>query len=263
MTEIDPKYVTSTRPVNRRTAAKQSMQAQAVNPIVRERLALAQARNQFGAPLAEQLRPSDFAAHRKSLSSLSILGAVCSAASAGTLLLAGIQLSLPLAIVGGVALSPSLLMIFYGRRKAVARFQAPAIFDEASVQAFDTMMHEIASEVPQEIADQLSAIKQQLIRLARLSETLLVDENFTMDDRMYLTESVRRYLPDSLQSYLAIPQNQRSTQILEQGQTAVSLLLSQISLVQAELAKIEVKLTKSAANELVKQQRFLESKAKR
>ena len=74
---------------------------------------------------------------------------------------------------------------------------------------------------------------------------------------------LRRYLPDSLHAYLMVPKDQRSAQVLERGETAVSLLLGQLKLLGAELDKREKKLTKSKAENLLKQQRFLESKSSR
>jgi hypothetical protein len=263
MAPLDPKYVASTRSINRRTATKQALRAQPVNPVVQERLAAIKARNRFGAPLVEQLRQTGPAKSRIVVSPWSVLGSILAAASTIALLLAWIQHSLPLGIAGVLGLPVGIVLALYGLRASSDPVQAVTLFDESSLQAFDRMLDQLAPEVPGEVATRLTEIKQQLTRIARLANTSTVDENFTMEDRMYLTESVRRYLPDSLQSYLMVPQNQRSTQILEDGQTAVSMLLSQLNLLHVELAKQEMKLTRSSAEKLVKQQRFLESKAKR
>ena len=266
MTQLDPKFVVSSRPINRRTAGKQPKQSQPISPLVQDRLATIKARNRFGPSLTEQLSFSDVTAKRKPLGIWSVLVSVLTTVSFVSLLLAWIQSSKPFAVAGLLGLASGLAIIFYRRSANGDSLQmvAPAavFFDDNCLQAFDRVLDQLAPEVPDEVAIQLSEIKQQIIRIARLAPTAVVDENFTMDDRMYLTESVRRYLPDSLQSYLMVPQNQRSTQILDQGQTAVSLLLSQINLLRVELNKQEVKLTRSAAGELLKQQRFLESKAK-
>lgn len=263
MTQRDPKYVSSTRPINRRTATKQSLQQQPVNPMVRDRVAAIKARSRFGAPLAEQLHGSVSAKKRKSLSSWLILGSISSTASTVALFLAWLQTSWPLAVAAVFGLPAGLAMILYGHRADGEAPHVEVLFDESSLQAFDRVLDELATEVPEELAVQLTEIKQQLMRIARLAATSSIDENFTMEDRMYLTESVRRYLPDSLQSYLMVPRSQRSTQILEQGQTPLSMVLGQLKLLQFELAKQEVKLTRSTAEGLLKQQRFLESKAKR
>lgn len=265
MTQLDPKYVSSPHAVNRRTAMKQALQPQPVNPLVLERLEAAKARNKFGAPIAEQLRLGG-AARRMPPSPLMVLGGALAAASAIALLLAWIQLAWPWALGGVLGLAAGGFLILRGQRASSA-IQTDAVttvvlFDEASLRAFDRALDELATEVPDDVAGQLTAIKQLIVRVAKQAGTAGIDENFTMEDRMYLTECVRRYLPDSLQSYLKVPQNQRSAPVLEQGQTAVSLLTSQLDLLKNDLEKKEVKLTRSVAEHLVKQQRFLATKAR-
>jgi hypothetical protein len=260
----DPKYVASTRPINSRTAGKQSLRAPVANPIAQERLAAIKIRNRFGAPLSEQLRlprPT-----RQAMSPWLVVGSVLVAVSAIGLILAWSQSSLSFA-GRAVGLIAGLGMIMIGRRASVDRApMVPAmqpLFDEETLHAFDRVVEQLAPEAPEVIAAQLLELKQQILRIARLAATSSVDEHFTMDDRMYLTESVRRYLPDSLQSYLLVPADHRAAPIPGQEQSAVSMLNGQLNLLQAELAKREEKLMRGAAEDLLKQQRFLESKVKR
>jgi len=117
----------------------------------------------------------------------------------------------------------------------------------------------MAPEVPEPIAVQLTSLKKLIVRIARHANTAVVDENFTMDDRLYLTECVRRYLPDTLQSYLAVPREQRDAAMLE-GQSAAQLLSGQLDLLRAELEKRETGMGRSAAELLLRQQRFLQAK---
>lgn len=266
MNQLDPKFVASARPINRRTAARELRQAEPVNPVVQERLAALKMRNRFGAPLAEQLRMASASPRPYPLSAWLVLGGVTFAVSAVGLFLAWIQSSWLLAVAGLAGVSLALAGIVVGRRMTVAHCESyvlPALFDDAAVNAFDMALDKLAPEVPEEIAIELTGLKQQLKRIAQLGTRSFIDEVFTMEDRMYLTESVRRYLPDTLQSYLVVPQDQRATQLLEQGQTADLLLLGQLKLLRVELTKLEMKLTKSSAEGLMKQQRFLESKVKR
>lgn len=266
MSQLDPKYVASTRPINRRTAARQLRQAGPVSPVVQERLAALKMRSRFGAPLAEQLRIANDSAKPSPLSTLLVLGGVVFAISVVGLFLAWIQSSWLWGMAGLAGGAVSVAMIVLGRRTASVPMQSHVtvpLFDDSALSAFDSVLEKLAPDVPEEIAVELSELKQQIKRIAQLASKSFVDEVFTMDDRMYLAESVRRYLPDTLQSYLVVPRDQRSTQILEQGQTADLLLLDQLKLLRVELAKREVKLTKSSAEALLKQQRFLESKSSR
>lgn len=264
MPQPDPYYVSSSRPVNRRTTARQAPRIESVHPVVHERLAAKWARSKLGQPLAEQLRLSRPPSAPRRLSPWFIVGAVMTTASAVALLLAWIQHSWLLAVAGLPALAGGMGLMAWmarpGRAASPGDAQAAALFDHASVAAFDRALDTLAPEVPEAVATQLIAIKQQLARIAQQAASTSTDEHFTLDDRLYLTELVRRYLPDSLQSYLRVPGAQRTAQVLEQGETAVSLLLDQLKLLQDELDKREVGLAISQAGELVRQQRFLESK---
>lgn len=270
MTLPDSKYVSAARPVNRRTA-KPDARAERVNPVVQERLAAKWANQQmkgrFGVPLAEQLQVSAKPAQTPAMHPLFITGGVVGAVSAVSLLLAAIEQSLPLAGVGTLALVSGAGLMLFARRPAAAHDHAPpfatALFDDASLLTFDRALESMAAEAPEAVIAALAGLKQQLVRTAQLAANTPVGEHFTMDDRLYVMELVRRYLPDSIHAYLLVSKGQRATQALAQGETAVSLLLGQIQLLCLELTKREQKLTKSSAENLLKQQRFLESKSSR
>ncbi len=270
MPPSDPKYVSSSRPVNRRTA-KPDDRTERINPVVQERLAAKwasqQLKGRFGAPLVEQLHLLARPAQTPAMIPLFITGGVVSAVSAVSLLLAAIQHSLLLAGAGTLALVGGAGLMFFSRRsRALHEPESPvatALFDDTSLLAFDRALESMAAEAPDAVVTALTAIKQQLARIAQQAANAPVGEHFTMDDRLYLTELMRRYLPDSLHAYLMVPKEQRSTQVLEQGETALSLLLDQLQLLGTELDKREQKLTKSRAEHLLRQQRFLESKSSR
>ncbi len=270
MTTPDSKYVSAARPVNRRTAQPDA-RPERVHPAVQERLAAKwanqQAKGRFGAPLAPQLHLPTQPAQTLAMSPWFIAGGVVSAVSAVCLLLAAIQQSLPLAGVGTLALVCGAGVMFFTRRSGAVCEEAPpgatALFDETSLLAFDRALASMATEAPEAVVTALAGLKQQLVRTAQLAASAPIGEHFTMDDKLYVIELVRRYVPDSIHAYLLVPKNQRSTQTLENGETAVSLLLMQIQLLCLELAKREQKLTKSSADNLLRQQRFLESKSSR
>jgi hypothetical protein len=263
MTQPDPKYVASSRPVNRRTAGRQPLPPQPVNPVVQERLAAAKARSRLGPPLAEQVRLAGAAAARVPLHPLAAVGGIVATASTVGLFVAWLQASALFAAAGGAGLLAGLALGWRSRRPppAVAFPPSAPLFDDACLQALDRALELLAPEVPDAIAAQLTGLKQLIVRIARQGSAA-VDENFTMDDRLYMNECVRRYLPDTLQSYLAVPREQRSVPMLE-GQSAVQLLESQLGLLHTELEKREARMARSAAEQMLKQQRFLKSKAGR
>ena len=263
MTPQDPKFVTSSRPVNQRTAARQLIREQPLKPIVRARLEGAKARSRFGVPLAEQIGSSASTSKRVALSALTILGSIISAVSIICLLLAWIQLSWLFATARLLGLLAGLGLVVREHHSGVSANLAVSVepfFDSSSLQNFDRMLDKLAAEVPENIALQLGEVKQVIVRISRHASAVAADENFTMDDRMYVIESVRRYLPDSLQSYLLIPSQQRTIVAVDGQHTAATLLGHQLSLIQVELQKRESRITKSMAENLLRQQRFLESK---
>lgn len=261
-------YVTASRPVNRRTHSATAPAAPApLAPSVQERLSATQARCRFGAPLAQQLGGVEATlAQSNALSGWTVAGVVVLAVSAVALLLAGIQRSGLGAAAGALGGCIGLALLVWRRRvrhPASNDHAVPALalFDTASLQAFDRLLHQMAPELPDALVLELSSIKQQLVRLARLAASVGVNEYFTSEYQFYLGECVRRYVPDSLQSYLQVPRGQRSVALADGGDTAVSLLSSQLGLLRFELDKIELQLTQSSAEALRQQQRFLQSKA--
>lgn len=267
MTQPDPKYVASDRPVNRRTAARQLLRPEPVNPVVQQRLAAANARNRLGSSLAEQIHLAKSPRLRARLHPASAVGALGAAAGAMAVFLAWLQSSVFLGAGGVAALVAGVALIGFGQRAAASALPVETsdatLFDDACLAALDRALDLLAPEVPDEEVGQLKEIKQLIVRIARQAGSAGVDENFTMEDRMYVTECVRRYLPDTLQSYLKVPQDQRSAAVLEGGQSAQSLLRSQLGLLRTELEKREAKMAKSAGEHLLRQQRFLQSKKSR
>jgi hypothetical protein len=263
MTEPDPRpdarYATSSRPVNSRTASRQLLQASPVNPVVLERLEAAKARTRLGPALAEQIRSQAQPLTHTRVSPLAVAGGMLATACAVAVFVAWLQNSLWLAIAGVLGLLCGLAVAWRGMQSpAAAPVPVAALFDASYLETLDEALAKVALEVPDSVAADLTALKQLIVRIARHGAA--TDENFTLDDRMYLTECVRRYLPDTLQSYLAVAAGQRDMPLVE-GHTATQLLSSQLALLHAQLQKREAALGRSAAETLLRQQRFLQSKA--
>lgn len=270
MAPPDSDYVRSSRPVNLRTSSRPGVKAAkpAVIPAaVHGRLAAQRAQTRLGRPLAEQLRASTQTSSPTRLGAWHIVGGVMATAAGVALLLAWIQSSWPLAAAAGGALVMAGGLVLYGRRAAAQTGPAPepaaTLFDEASLLAFDRLLAQRGARLPEAVQDRLVALKQHLARIASIAQqaaSATAGEHFTLDDRLYLAELVRRYLPDSLQAYFLVPQTQRATLRLEQDQTAEALLLGQIELFCAELARQETKLARNQGEALLRQQRFLQAK---
>ena len=93
---------------------------------------------------------------------------------------------------------------------------------------------------------------------------LLLGDNPDMvapDDALFVRETVRRYLPDSIQASLKIAVQDRSTQVIDDGKTATAMLHDQLALLDMELQTREARLAPLAGEALLRQQRFLAAKA--
>ncbi len=261
----DPKYVSSTRPINRRTAKKPRLKRATVPAGVQERIRVANAKRSLGPPLAELHRQSIAARTRQPAKPAAILSGTIATAGAVALFVGWLQMSVPLALLGIASLAFASALMFWSRRNSVAhksRESVPFLIDPEQMQALDVVMEELAPHVSSDIVDRLKSLKHSLIHLERLATVVTVDENFTQEDRMYVVECVRRYLPDSLQSYLMVPVGQRDMALADGSQNATSLLLEQLQLLESELESRRSRLALSASEPLKRQQRFLQFKTR-
>lgn len=132
------------------------------------------------------------------------------------------------------------------------------IFDLETLDAFDRVLDGAAADLGAEAVHRLVAIKDSMVRIATHARG--VDEHFTHEDRLYLRECLRRYVPDTLQAFLRVPVGQRTTVLLDGQVTAETTMLNQLAALHEEIAQREKKIGRSAAEGLLKQDRFLASK---
>jgi len=263
MTQRDPKFIVADKPVNRRTVMQQGQAAaQApVSPIGQARLLAARTRGRLGARLADQLRAPAWR-RQSPLTASAVAGGIVAACGAVGVLLGAVQSSVALAGAGAV-LGLCGAVFAWRNRAGDASLAEPApavvLLDSDSIAALDCAFDALAPEVPAALIQPLAEFKQLVVRIARHPAAGASDEHFTLDDRMYVVECVRRYLPDSLQAYLSVPRAQRSV-ALHDGQTPEELLASQLALLRAQLERRESALARSAAEQLVRQHRFLQSR---
>ncbi len=268
--EEDSRLISGDDPVNRRTALQPQHRAQrqrserAAPAALQHRMERVHTRHRFGAPLLEQLAASRASAQAPASGAQIALG-VLAACGAVVGLLGAIQ-SLAWVLVGGAVLAGcGALGGVIVQRKTAAAAQAsaaaPAWFDPAALAAFDAALETAAAELDDDNAAQLLAIKAAFQRLA--PQAGAPDEHFTVDDRLYLRECLRRYVPDSVTAYLRVPAAQRSEALLDGQPCAQSALRQQLDLLLQEILLREKKIGRSAAEQLLSQQRFLDAKKSR
>jgi len=263
----EPHVISADRPINRRTALlaqRKREEAQApTNPEVLERVLRVHLRNTMGAPLAQQLggRPQALQAPSGLLIGSGVLMA-CGAVAG----LLGIIQSSGITVLGGAVIAAAgLVGVVWARRQTgnATNRATPAapLFDPSTLDAFDRVLEDASAELGDAAAHKLMDIKGSIVRIATHAQG--VDEHFTNEDRLYLRECLRRYVPDTLEAFLRVPAGQRNTLLIDGQATAEATMLRQLSTLHEEIAEREKKIGRSAAEGLMKQDRFLESKRSR
>ncbi len=259
-------------PINRRTALKQErnqgISQSELNPHLQERMDRVHARHQFGTPLQEQLT-SFQTPEQPPASGLHIGLGVLAACGCLLALLGAIQSSVVLMAAGAAIAACGALGWKVVHRKCktaglrgVAGAPPALLFDPQTLAIFDAALEKSAHELDETCAARLLAIKETFRRMGSQAATAH-DEHFTVDDRLYLRECLRRYVPDSLQAYLRVPAAQRLEALLDNQPCAQAALLQQLDLLLNEVRLREKKIGRSAAEHLVRQQQFLASKKSR
>jgi hypothetical protein len=266
MKSNDPKFITSSVPVNSRTTRAQKKE-QKLTPQLQKRRLQTQHQHRFGLSLVEQIHLRKHKSNNLRTTKLAAYS-ITFAIAGVCLVLGAIRSSGLLIALGSCGLVATSIMLARQTRNAnntqqahnLASTNSAALFDLESLEKFDQALNLMSVEVSEEIAVQLLDFKQQILRLSHIYASTSINEHFTQEDKLYVVEAVRRYLPDSLQAYLRIPAEQRNQILPQQGHSARQLLSHQIELIANELGKREAKLKQNAAVELIKQQHFLESK---
>ncbi|MBC7604388.1 MAG: hypothetical protein H7255_17230 [Ramlibacter sp.] len=181
MSDPDPRFATSSRPVNRRTAGRRDpLVPPPSNPAMQGRLAAVRARTQLGRALLEQVR-TGAAIQQAPLKALTIVASIVMTAGAAALFFALLESSILLGALGCVGLLAGGLMAWRGQRNdnALQAQRAAPLFDNASLTSLDRVLEEVAPELPQDTAAQLVDFKQLIVRLARQG-AVAADEHFTV-----------------------------------------------------------------------------------
>lgn len=267
----DPRRAYASAPVNRRTAFRAVPRPQASPPAVRARTQQARQRQELGAPLSELLARSasgGIARQHSALHPAVIGAAICAVAAVSALVL--IRSGAGLALAGALLALSGACWLWQRRITRAARqalsLHAPPLtsaspFDGQALRRIDQMFEAAAAAVSEPVLARLIALKTSAARLALAVNRAEVDGDFTVEDRLYVIEAIRRYIPDTLSAYLQVPPAQRTLPGPQAGPSADQLLLAQLALLQSELAQREQLLHASSVEPLLRQQRFLQAKA--
>lgn len=252
------RYSVAKGPVNLRKAGPAARQPAPPDARLRARMGRLRARERLGPPISRSLAP-----HRRSglpgpalvaliLSSLLTVFAVALGSAAG----------LALALAGLAAMAASGWQLLRGSRQGLAHAKKPEALpglDAAALRAFDEALDALAAELPEPLVPELLRLKATLVGLAQPPAGTAPGP----EDRAYLVECLRRYVPDTIAAYLAIPAAQRGLPVQQTGRDAHALLQEQLAAIQAELDRRHARLVADAGERLLLQHRFLRAKSDR
>jgi hypothetical protein len=152
---------------------------------------------------------------------------------------------------------------------AAGYFAAPAsdplklrtrITEDMLREALDELIAAVRKRVPAEALRLLESIRGTLEgilpKLAELKNARRIDDPHTFT----IGETVTRYLPDALDSYVKLPPAYAAAHHLPDGRTPRQALIAQLGLLDAKLKEIADDLFRGDAEALALNGRFLEEK---
>lgn len=243
-----------TRPVNRRTHRASVPAAEEAPEVVQQRLQQLRARHELGRPLsagpqvAPPRAPLPLAARvQAGVGVVSLSGALFVAQPWGV----GV-----LVVVGAASLAWAGRGLWRQRRPPA--MQAAAVLPTEALASLDDLLARAAPAVPEAARAVLQGIKAQLAQAQQPGALA----GLGAQDLAYVHQAAARYLPDSLQAYLRLPAERRAAPLAAGEPSADEALLRQLTAVHEGLGRRVRTPDDEAAEALLRQQRFLDAKAR-
>ena len=147
-------------------------------------------------------------------------------------------------------------------RKQVVEEEAPSV--EVSVetlaQQFERLINEASKRLPEPALASLHSIQTTLADLLPRLRELEVSGALSVESAFTVEETLRRYLPEMLNSYLKLPATFARTQPLKDKRTAAQVLVDQLQMLDESLKQIAHESFAGDVEALVNSGRFLERK---
>ena len=147
-------------------------------------------------------------------------------------------------------------------RKQVVEVEAPSV--EVSVetlaQQFERLINEASKRLPEPALASLHSIQATLADLLPRLRELEVSGALSVESAFTVEETLRRYLPEMLTSYLKLPTTFARTQPLKDKRTAAQVLVDQLQMLDESLKQIAHESFAGDVEALVNSGRFLERK---
>ena len=242
------------KPVNRRTRRLQPSDSAERPEVVQQRQQQLRARHELGRPLAAGPRP---VAAMPLPVAARVQAGLGVASLSGALFVSQPVLVGVLVVIGSAGLGWAVRGV-WRQRRGPGDAVSPALLAPEALDALDGLLVRAVPALPAPATVALKAVKQAL-DLAQQPGALA---RLALQDALFVQQSVARYLPDSLEAYLRVPADRRG-QPLSAGQpSADEALATQLTTLLEGLQRRLRPLQDEAGEALLRQQRFLEAKAR-
>jgi hypothetical protein len=130
-------------------------------------------------------------------------------------------------------------------------------FDDAKLRgALDGTIDMARGRVPADVMAQLSGIRQRVLEVLANGTDLPGGSQ----DMFVLQRTATDYLPTTVRMYLALPPAYATTEVVQDGKTALQVLKDQLALLEAQMAEIAEAVRRRDSDRLLAQGRFLEER---
>ncbi len=127
-------------------------------------------------------------------------------------------------------------------------------------QQLARLINDVSKGLPDPALASLHSIQTTLAEMLPRLRELEVTGAISVESAFTVEETLRRYLPEMLMSYLKLPPAFAKSQPLEDGQTATEILVDQLHLLDDSLKQIAQEAFAGDAEALINSGRFLERK---
>jgi hypothetical protein len=133
---------------------------------------------------------------------------------------------------------------------------AQSLSFEALIERLDRIVSEARSELQPPMIRHLESIRECVTEvLPKLKDARGFDDNLFV-----VRETVTRYLPETLASYVALPRAFRGTQVLKDRKTARDLLTEQLQVLDDQMKEVVANAARGDAEALLANGQFLAAK---
>jgi hypothetical protein len=139
------------------------------------------------------------------------------------------------------------------RDRVAARDVHPA---DPTLERLDRLVAQARLQLPDDLVVHLYSVRCSIAQAL----PWLVQGPAHEADLFTVRETVRRYLPDTLAHYLALPPAMRTTHAVKDGKSARQLLAEQLALLDEEMRGIAAKVSSTDVQALLANGRFLEAR---